>query len=84
MATKGKPRKPKAKKPKKEKKVKQKQKQKQSQNVRQVVNIYKPTRRRYVKRKPAPIQPSPITNTSLNTAGFINQPIYFRHVRSAG
>ena len=64
-------------KPKPKPKPKQKQKQKQSQNVRQVVNIYKPTRKRsYVKKSPyPPIQMAPSTDVMglATLMGFLNQ-----------
>ena len=81
MAVKRKPRKPKAKKSNKEKQVKQKQKQ--SQNVRQVVNIYRPARRSYARRKPAAVPPAAMTNMSLNTDGFINQTPYILNTLEA-
>ena len=73
MPTKNKPKKPKTKPKPKKTKPKQKQKQKQTTNVRQIVNINRPVRKRVVYRKrPFQIAHEPVMNLKFPD-GFMNQ-----------
>jgi hypothetical protein len=74
MPTKTKPKKPKTKPKPKKTKPKQKQKQKQTTNVRQIVNINRPVRKRVVYgKRPFQIAPQPVMNMNFQLDGMMNQ-----------